>query len=266
MSLPATLHAGHRQRLRQRFLQEGLEGFADHQVLELLLFHVVPRRDTNRMAHLLFQRFGTLSAVLEADPRDLRTVEGIGEQAAAFLALIPQITRRYLQDRGSREKPVLLTPQAVKKFILPLMIGRTEEVFYVVCLDLHGRLLFPALVAQGTVQETYIHPRLVVEEVIRHRASKVILAHNHPAESFRASASDITFTRTLINALQPLNIMVLDHLIVAGDGCLSMAEAGIVEFDPQARDLRDRPRLPGALAEQSDETSPEPDSPSEETP
>jgi DNA repair protein RadC len=93
------LHTGHRERLRKRFLAEGLDGFEDHQVLELLLFHIIPRGDTNPIAHRLLNRFGTLSAVLEADPKDLAGAEGMGDRAAMFLTLIPQVTRRYFHDR-----------------------------------------------------------------------------------------------------------------------------------------------------------------------
>ncbi|NGZ28137.1 MAG: DNA repair protein RadC [Magnetococcales bacterium] len=243
------MHEGHRQRLRQRFFTEGLDHFQDHQILEILLYHVFPRRDTNPLAHALMKRFGSLSAVLDADPRDLRTVEGIGEQTAAFLTMIPQLTRRYQMDLVKREKPILITPQAVKKFVKPLMIGRPEEVFYVLCLDLHGRLLYPALINRGTVQETLIHPRHVVEEILRHRASKVILAHNHPGGNPRPSKPDIEFTLTLINTLTPLNIMVQDHIIVAGNTCLSMAEEEVVDFGHNRQEAKPLPRLPAAVAE-----------------
>ncbi|MBF0190444.1 MAG: hypothetical protein HQL99_04760 [Magnetococcales bacterium] len=106
----AGLHHGHRQRLRRRFLEEGLEGFEDHQVLELLLFNVLPRQDTNALAHLLLKRFGGLSAALEADPSDLAAIPGVGEAAAAFLSLIPPVTRRYLEDQAGRDKPALDDP------------------------------------------------------------------------------------------------------------------------------------------------------------
>ena len=101
--MPDSVQEGHRERLRVRFLAEGVDSFDDHQVMELLLFQAIPRADTNPIAHRLMRRFGTLSAVLEADPKDLASVEGVGDKAAAFLRLIPQIARRYVHDRVNRD-------------------------------------------------------------------------------------------------------------------------------------------------------------------
>lgn len=121
------IHQGHRERLRARFLAEGLDGFEDHQVIELLLFHVIPRADTNPIAHKLMRRFGSLSAVLEADPKDLTSVEGMGDKAAAFLSLIPKITRRYFHDRVNRDAPRLTSSEAVTEYLVPLMAGRPKR-------------------------------------------------------------------------------------------------------------------------------------------
>ena len=162
------IHSGHRDRLRKRFLEEGLDNFADHQILELLLFHAIPRGDTNPVAHRLIKRFGGLSAVLEADPKDVASVEGIGEKAAAFLAMIPQVTRRYFHDRVLRDRPQLNSSEAVAEYLLPLMAGRPEEVFYVLCLDTQCRVVYPALRVEGTAKEAVVYPRHVVEETIRH--------------------------------------------------------------------------------------------------
>lgn len=222
------LHQGHRQRLRQRFLKEGLEGFEDHQVLELLLFYALPRRDTNRVAHRILQRFGSLSAALEADPKDLATIEGMGETAATFLGLIPSLTRRYLHDRAHRPKPRLNEATRAGQLLIPMMAGRTEEVFYVLCLDSQCRLLFPALISEGTVRESFIHPRHVVEAALRHKAVNVILAHNHPSGDPHPSAADINLTRVLAQALIPIGVKVLDHVIVAGELYLSMAREGLL--------------------------------------
>jgi len=220
------LHKGHRERLRARFLEEGLDAFNDHQVLELLLFHVVPRGDTNPTAHKLIRRFGSLSAVLEADPKDLASVEGVGARAAAFLSLIPQVTRRYFHDRVERDNPRLNSSEAVMDYVSPLMAGRPEEVFYVLCLDSHCRVLYPALIGEGTVKEAHVEPRHVVEEALRHRAASVVLAHNHPGGAAKPSNADHRLTALLVQALGAIGIPVLDHVIVAGDQTYSFAREG----------------------------------------
>lgn len=222
------LHSGHRARLRDRFFREGLEQFEDHQVLELLLFQALPRQDTNEIAHRLLNRYGALSAVLEADPRDLATTPGVGKAAAGFLTLIPPLTRRYLHDRNTRNKPYLNDPVKASHHIIPLLAGRTEEAFYVLCLDNRCRLLFPALISRGTVTEALVHPRQVVEVALRHKAVNIILAHNHPSDVLRASQQDINLTLILERALIPIGIRLVDHVIVAGERSLSMASEGIL--------------------------------------
>lgn len=225
---PDNLHNGHRDRLRNRFLEDGLDTFEDYQILELLLFHVIPRGDTNPTAHRLIKRYGSLSAVLEADPKDVATVDGIGEKAAAFLSMIPQITRRYFHDRVLRDRPKLDKSETVADYLIPLMAGRPEEVFYLLCLDTQCRVIYPALISEGTVKEAQVHPRHVVEEAIRHRAASVILAHNHPSGTAKPSNHDHQITRLLVNALGPLGIQVLDHIIVAGEQTYSFARNGVM--------------------------------------
>lgn len=226
LSEPSSLHKGHRDRLRVRFLSEGLDTFDDHQVLELTLFYAVARVDTNPIAHRLMNRYGSLAAVLEADPRDLQSVEGVGAQAAAFLALLPQLTRRYLTDRAQRDRPSLRTTEAATDYLVPLMAGRAEEVFYVLCLDSQLRVLFPALISEGTVKDALVHPRHVVEAAIRHRAAAVILAHNHPGGTTKPSTHDHRLTRQLVTALGAIGISVHDHVIVAGESTYSFAREG----------------------------------------
>jgi DNA repair protein RadC len=222
------LHCGHRERLKKRFLEEGLDAFDDHQVLELLLFYAIPRGDTNPTAHRLIKNFGSLSAALEADPKDIASVEGIGVHAAVFLSMIPQVTRRYFHDRVLSDRPKLTTSEAVVEYLIPLMVGRLEEVFYVLCLDTQCRVIYPAVVSEGTVKEAAVYPRRVVVEAIRHQAASVILAHNHPAGRANPSQQDHQLTRLLVQALGPLDIKVLDHIIVAGDQAFSFAREGIL--------------------------------------
>ncbi|TAN44677.1 MAG: DNA repair protein RadC [Nitrospirae bacterium] len=221
-------HKGHRERLKNRFLNESLDSFEDHQVLELLLFQAIPRLDTNPIAHLLIKRFGSLSAVLEADPHDLESVEGVGPSAAVFLSMIPQITRRYFLDRVRHSRKPLTTSEAAAEYLIPLMAGRAEEVFYVICLDSQLRVLYPALVSEGTVKDAVVHPRHVVEAALRHKAASVILAHNHPGGSMNPSGHDHKLTVRLVQALGNIDIKVVDHVIVAGDQIYSFAREGVM--------------------------------------
>lgn len=224
----AQLHKGHRTRLRERFLKEGLEGFQDHQVLELLLFYALPRKDTNEIAHGLIRRFGSLSAVLEASPADLARAEGMGEGAGVFLSLMPPLTRRYLHERATRDNPRLNDPVKLEAYLIPLMAGRTEEVFYLICLDNACRVIYPEMIGQGDIGAIAISVRQVVEAAIRHRASFVVLTHNHPSGRCAPTVRDMELTRIIVQALGPLDIQVLDHMIVAGETCYSMAAEKIL--------------------------------------
>lgn len=226
MTQSRNLHEGHRARLRRRFREEGLDGFEDHQVLELLLFYAIPRRDTNELGHLLLRRHGSLSGVLDADPKDLSQTEGIGDGAAALLSLIPAVARRYLHDRCQHRTGSLKSTEAVADFIVPLMVGRAEEVFYVVCLDTQLRVIVPALVSRGSVNQAHVEPRHVVEEALRNKAHAVVLAHNHPSGTARPTTADHAVTQTLVDAFELIGIRVLDHLIVAGEEWFSFARAG----------------------------------------
>ena len=221
-------HAGHRERMRQRFLDTGLDSFADHEVLEYALSYAVPRGDTNATAHRLLSRFGSLAAVFEADPADLAAVDGMGPRTAAYLSFVPQLARRYLKDRVETDKPSLKSSEEAMSYAIPLMAGRADEVFYVVSLDAACRVVHAALLAQGTVAEVRLHPRQVVEVALRDRASSVLFIHNHPAGTAQPSTDDLRLTETLVKALQPLSIKVLDHIVVAGDQAYSFARGNVM--------------------------------------
>ena len=222
------LHAGHRERMRRRFLDVGLDSFADHEALEYALFYAVPRGDTNEIAHRLLSRFGSLAAVLEADPSDLAAVEGVGPGTAAFLSFLPQFTRRYLKDRLETNKPCLKTSEEAIAYAIPIMTGRADEVFYVVSLNAACRVLNATLLAEGTISEVRLHPRQVVEVALRNRAASVIFVHNHPAGTAKPSTEDLRLTEALVKALQPLSIKVLDHIIVAGEQAYSFARENVM--------------------------------------
>lgn len=221
------LHEGHRQRVRARFLAEGLDAFEDHQVLELLLFYSIPIRDTNELAHRLIKEFGSLANVLEADPRELCRIPGVKENTAVLLSLLPQLARRYFKGKWGG-KPELNSSSKAGEYAVSLFVGRSYEAFYIVCLDAQNRVNYAALVQEGTINEAAVYPRLVVEAALRHQANCVILAHNHPGGTLRPSEADIQVTKKIVAALGSIGVHVADHIIVAGEGYYSFAENGLI--------------------------------------
>lgn len=222
------IHEGHREKLRRRFIEEGLNAFEDHQVLEMLLFYTIPRRDTNELAHRLIEKFGTLANLLDASPEIIEKEGKVNKNTAVFLSMIPQLARRYcLQKQG--KKPVLDSSCKAGKFITSLFIGKNYEAFYVCCLNSQNQLNYAALVHEGTINEAPVYPRLIVETALRYQASSVILAHNHPGGSLRPSAADIEVTRRICDALNTISISVIDHMIAAGDNYFSFAENGLLQ-------------------------------------
>lgn len=219
------MHEGHRNRLRMRVLKEGLDSFEPHQVLELLLFYSIPRKDTNELAHKLLEEFGSLPGVFEADPKDLCKVSGIGENTAFLLSLVPQLARRYSKDKWG-DKPEISSSTKAGQYAVSLFAGRTYEAFFIICLDAQNRVNFSDLVHEGTINEAPVYPRILVEIALRHKANSVILAHNHPGGSLNPSRADIEATNNIRNALEAISIKVIDHIIVCGEKYYSFAENG----------------------------------------
>lgn len=221
------LHEGHRQRVKSRYLNEGLDAFEDYQVLELLLFYSVPMRDTNELAHKMINEFGSLAGLFEADPKDVCRRCGVSENTAILLSLIPSLARRYFKGKWG-DKPVLNSSTKAGEYAVSLFTGRTYEVFYVICLDAQNRVNYAAMVHEGTINEAPVYPRLIVETALRHQANSVILAHNHPGGSLQPSRADIEVTKKIITALSAISITVVDHIITAGDKYFSFAEKGLL--------------------------------------
>lgn len=217
------LHQGHRQRVRARYIKEGLDAFQDHQVLEMLLFYSIPRKDTNELAHKMLQEYGSLVNLFEAHPLDIVKRCGVNEITAVLLSLIPSLSRRYNQRKWG-EKPDLSDSSRAGKYATSLFIGKTYECFYVICLDAQNRVNCADLVHEGTINETPVYPRIIVEKALLHKANSIILAHNHPGGSLRPSSADIEVTHKIKDALNHIKINVVDHIIVAGDRFFSFAE------------------------------------------
>jgi DNA repair protein RadC len=219
---------GHRQRLRERFENSGFEGFHDHEVLELLLTFVIPRRDVKPVAKELLRQFSNLSAVFDAPRERLQEINGIGSQASVLIRCIPRLIDRYRQDRWKQDRPVNSTQEAVSRLIAEIGTARNEA-FYILALDSRNTFLAAEEIQRGSVNRTAVFPRMVVEATLKHRATAVILAHNHPGGDPSPSSADRQLTRKLKKILEDLDIVVHDHIIIGGTGYFSFAEHGELE-------------------------------------
>jgi DNA repair protein RadC len=224
----APMHENHRDRLRERFLSEGLDSFEPHQALEMLLFYCVPRRDTNELAHRLISHFGSLAGVLDAHASELEEVEGMGRNSAVLLTMMKPLWRLYRQESSGHGR-LMDSCSAACSYAVDLFSGRVNEAFYILCLDPGCRLIREVLLHEGTVSEVSVHPRTVVETAIRNNASQVIFLHNHPKGLLEPSSNDIAYTRRLTVALSAISIGIVDHIIVCGEDTYSFPREGRME-------------------------------------
>lgn len=207
-------HDGHRQRMKNAFAEHGLESFDDVHALEFLLFYVRARCNTNEIAHELLDRFGSLDAVFEASVEELSNVDGVGRETAIFLRLIPEVSRRYMMSR--RKMTTINDTRDACEYFRPLfMFARTERVF-VLLLDNMLRVLSCRELGRGSLDFVNMNVRSVVEMVVNYRASRVILAHNHPGGGITPSPDDCVSTEMLEKALGGFGVQLLDHIIVSG--------------------------------------------------
>lgn len=222
------MHEGHRMRLKDKFLLGGIDGFEDHEVLELLLFYAIPRKNTNEIAHKLLEKFGSLDAVFDSPINLLRTVDGVGDSAAIFIKIISNITRLYIERKYVSGKKALKFDEMNNKLMMKF-IGRQEETVAVMLLDAKGKILYDGIVNKGTVNAVDLYMRRIIELVVLYNASAIILAHNHPSGVAVPSRDDIETTKAINNILKSMKVNLLDHIIVADGDYVSMRDCGMLE-------------------------------------
>lgn len=225
-----SVHDGHRQRLKERFCQEGLDHFDEHQVLELLLFYCIPRMDTNPIAHALLDKFGSLAQVLEAPVEELEKVQGIGHNAAVFLSLITAVGRYYQVNCASRNV-IMRSVADCGRYLLPFFYGRRNETVYLMCLDAKCKVLSCKEIGEGSVNSAGVPIRRIVETALAANATSVILAHNHPSGFAFPSDADVHTTHRVAMALDAVEIGLIDHIVVADDDFVSMSQSGLYRAD-----------------------------------
>ncbi len=216
---------GHRQRVKDRFRKEGLDHFDEKHVLELLLFYCIPRMDTKPIAERLLNHFGSLPQVLEATAEELMKVEGIGENAATFLNLTTAVCRYYLVNRSTRQT-VLNTTEECGQYLLPYFYGRRNETVFMLCLDAKCKVLCCRELGEGSVNSAAIPIRKVAETALGVNATSVVLAHNHPSGLALPSGDDVATTLRVAKALEAVEVILADHIVVADDDFVSLAQSG----------------------------------------
>lgn len=218
------IHQGHRERMKQEFLQGGLAHFSEPRALELLLFFSRFQGDVNPLAHELLAAFGSLAGVLDAPPEELAKIPGVGENTVVLLKLIPAIAARYLASRTSGE--VIVSDSAsLYNLFLPYFFGARNEMSFLACFDGKLKLLGVKKISEGSPNANEISVRKISTEALALNATVVVLAHNHPSGLATPSEEDIFSTRYIQDALRPLGIVLYDHVILADDDMVSLKDS-----------------------------------------
>ena len=223
------VHDGHRERLRARCAEHGLESFNELNALELLLCYAIPRRDTNEIAHRLLDAFGSLSGVFQASMQELTSIPGIGENAATLILMVPQIVKKAHVSKA-KEIKIIRNSTDAGNYLLPYFLDEPDEIVMMLCLDNKRAVICCREMGRGVVNCVDANIRRMVETALKVKTTTVIVAHNHPNGVALPSREDDNFTRTLYRSLGLLGITLEDHIIVANDEFVSLADSGVMHL------------------------------------
>jgi DNA repair protein RadC len=224
---PPPHYHGHRARLRQRFLKGGAAALQDYELLELLLTYAIPRADVKPLAKRLLAHFGSFPRILDAGPEALHEAGGLGEASAALIRLVKACAEHYLKE-GVMARQQIPSLAALVDYCRASMEGLPDEQFRVIFLNSQNEIIAEEVVHEGTVNQTVVYPRKVLELALKHKATGLILVHNHPSGSLTPSSADKDLTRAIVQACRGLNLTVHDHLIISRQGHFSLAEANML--------------------------------------
>lgn len=230
---------GHRKRLREKFLEYGLSGFQDYEVIELLLSLATPRRDCKEPAKAAIEKFKSLQGVFEATPAELSEIEGIGQVNQFGVRLIKEVANRYLEKRVIGTNAVSNSDELID-FLNITIRDKRQECFVAVFLNAKNRVISTEILFKGTLTASSVYPREVVQSALEHQAAALIFAHNHPSGEPEPSPEDITITRQLVFACKVMGITVHEHLVMGGEKYYSFADHGYIaqfnrEFERQGK-------------------------------
>ena len=215
------IHKGHREKVKQRYYEAGLNSMPDHNILELLLFFGIPQKDTNPIAHELIEKFGSFSGVLEASKADLQSVKGMTENAACLLTLILPVYKRYVNDLHKKKKK-FSDAKDIADYLRPLYLDTNNERIYALCLDSEDRMVACRVVSDGDIDSSTLDIRKLASIVLEVKAKKVVLSHNHPNGSLVPSQADAISTQYACELMNLLKVQVVDHIIITDKSYFSM--------------------------------------------
>ena len=222
------VHAGHRERMRKRFIENGFDGFEEHQALEMFLFYAIPRKDTNELAHKLLERYFTIAGVCSAPVDELQRDFRMSETAATFLKMLPEMSRLYYESLHSTSSEVDL--ENLGEWMKQKFIGRTAEAVVLLLVDAKGCMIYFDVVSKGSIALAEMPTRKIVELAIRHNSKTAFVAHNHPSGNILPSQSDLQVTRQLYDTLKGVGVNLVDPYIIGGSRYLSLRESGLMDY------------------------------------
>lgn len=215
------VHEGHRERMRNKYVNKGIEVFEQHEILEMLLFYAIPRKNTNDIAHRLLEACGSLSAVFDA-PIDILMQQGLSYNAAVLLHMIPDLSRAYQSDKFDNEEKII-TDENIGKKMVHLFAGKNEECVYAFFLDAKGKEKYSGIISKGDASSAPLFSKDIVSIAARCKAVTVIIAHNHPSGVAFPSRADLEATTDIADALDTIGIHLADHIIVADRDYISLS-------------------------------------------
>ena len=217
------IHKGHRERVKERFVKEGIKSFEDHEALEMLLYYAVPQRDTNELSHRLLNEFGSLAGVFDASVESLQSVSGVGKNTAVLIKLIPAMYSKYLESNIACEKLTLESAEQSGGFFVSKLMPYSHEVLMAAFLDSKLSVRHTVVISEGTSTKTELSFRKIISTALNLNTPNIIIAHNHPSGVAAPSANDIEAVRQLSRMLSKLDLHLKDSIIVAGENYFSMA-------------------------------------------
>ncbi|MBT3479452.1 MAG: DNA repair protein RadC [Candidatus Marinimicrobia bacterium] len=221
------INEGHRQRLRDKFLKSGLDGFHDYEIIELLLTLGTPRKDCKQAAKDALKQFGSLKSVLEANAEELKSINGIGDNNVFGLKIAQAVSRRYLSDKIIN-KDFIRSADEVMDYLKHNLRDKNREIFMVIYLNGRNQILKMEELFEGTLSTSAVYPREVVKRALENDAAALVFVHNHPSGNPNPSQDDLTITKKLVEAVKAIEVSVHDHLIIAGNDVYSFADHGLI--------------------------------------